>query len=125
MALMHQLKEKDKAIYSQLHKEFFTHITKSLDNFLEINDIRDLVQFFVEEENKLFNRRIAKFVKVSEQHKLQDLSNRMLITEQLSSELHSIYLLHAEKLQHVTSRTKRSTKQPEVIVEDQEELLDH
>ena len=30
----------------------------------------------------------------------------MLITEQLSSELHSIYLLHAEKLQHVTSRTK-------------------
>ena len=125
MALMHQLKEKDKAIYSQLHKEFFTHITKSLDNFLEINDIRDLVQFFVEEENKLFNRRIAKFVKLSEQHKLQDLSNRMLITEQLSSELHSIYLLHAEKLQHVTSRTKRSTKQPEVIVEDQEELLDH
>ena len=43
MALIHQLKEKDKAIYSQLYKEFFTHITKSLDNFLEINDIRDLV----------------------------------------------------------------------------------
>ena len=80
MGLMHQLKEKDKAINSQLHKEFFTHITKSLDDFFEITDIRDLVQFFAEKENKLFNRRITKFVKVPEQHKLQDLRNHMLIT---------------------------------------------
>ena len=57
------LKEKDKAIYSQPHKDFLAHITKSLDDFLEISDIRDLVQFFVEEENKSFNRRITKFVK--------------------------------------------------------------
>ena len=57
--------------------------------------------------------------------KLQDLRNHMLITEPSSSELHSIYLSQAEKLQHVTSRKKRSTKQPETIVEDQEELLDH
>ena len=98
MGFMPQLKEKDKAINSQLHKELFTHITKSLDDFLEISDIRDLVQFFVEKEYKLFNRRITKFVKVSEQHKLQDLRNHMLITEPLSSELHSIYLSHAEKL---------------------------
>ena len=126
MALMHQLKEKDKAIYSQLHNEFFTHITKSLDDSFEISDIRDLVQFFVEEENQLFNHRITTFVKVSEQqHKLQDLRNHMLITEPLSSELHSLYLLHAEKLQHVASRKKQSTKHPETIVEDQEELLDH
>ena len=41
------LKEKDKAIYSELHKEFFTHITKSLDDFLEMSDIRDLAQFLV------------------------------------------------------------------------------
>ena len=40
MALIHQLKEKDKAIYSQLHKDFLAHITKSLDDFLEISDIR-------------------------------------------------------------------------------------
>ena len=40
MTLMHQLKEKDKAIYSQLHKDFLAHITKSLDDFLEISDIR-------------------------------------------------------------------------------------
>ena len=53
---MHQLKEKDKAIYSQLRKEFFTHITKSLDDFLEISDIRGLVQCFGDEENKLFKR---------------------------------------------------------------------
>ena len=125
MALMHQLKEKDKAIYSELHKKFFTHITKPLDNFLEISDTRDLVQFFVEEENKLFNRRITKFVKVSEQHKLQDLRNHILITEPSSSELHSIYSSYAEKLQHVTSRKKRSIKQREKIVEDQEESLDH
>ena len=95
IGLMHQLKEQNKAIYSQLHKESFTHITKSLDAFLEISDIRDLVQFFVEKKNKLFNRRITTFVKVSEQHKLQDLRNHMLITEPLSSELHSIYLSHA------------------------------
>ena len=95
---MHQLKEQNKAIYSQLHKESFTHITKSLDAFLEISDIRDLVQFFVEKKNKLFNRRITTFVKVSEQHKLQDLRNHMLITEPLSSELHSIYLSHAPSI---------------------------
>ena len=106
MALMHQLKEKDKAIYSKLHKEFFTHITKSLDDFLKISDIRDLVQFFIEEENKLFNCRITKFVKVSEQHKLHDLRNHMLVTEPLSSELHYIYLSQAEKLQHVTSQKR-------------------
>ena len=103
MALMHQLNEKDKAIYSELHKEFFKHITRSLDYFLEISDICDLVQFFVEAENKLFNRRITKFVKVSKQHKLQDFCNDMHFTELLSSELHSIYLSHAEKLQHVRS----------------------
>ena len=45
----------------------------------------------------------------------------MLIIQPLSSELHSIYLSTAENLQHVTSRKKRSTKQPETIVEDQEE----
>ena len=69
--------------------------------------------------------RITKFIKLSEQHKLQDLHNCMLITEPLSSELHSIYSSHAEKLQHVTSRKKQSTKPPETIAEDQEELLDH
>ena len=94
VALMHQLKEKDKAIYSELHKEIFTDITKSLDDFLEISDICDFAQFLIEEENKLFNPRITKFVKVSEHH--------------------------------VTSQKKKeSTKQPEAIVEDQEELLDH
>ena len=87
---------------------------------MEISDIPDLVQFFVEEENKLFNRRITKFVKVFKEHKLKDLRNHMLITEPLSSELHSIYFLHPEKLQHVISR-----KKPETIVEGQEELLDH
>ena len=51
--------------------------------------------------------------------------NHKLIKEPLFSELHSIYLLHADKLQHVTSRKKQSSKQPETIVEDQEELLDH
>ena len=49
----------------------------------------------------------------------------MFITQPLSSEVRSIYLSHAEKLQNVTSRRKRSTKQPETIVEDQKELLDH
>ena len=79
-----------------------THITKSLDDFLEISDIRNLVQLFVEEENKLFNRRITESPKVSKAHKLQDLRNHMLITEPLSSELHFIYLSDTEKLQHVT-----------------------
>ena len=41
------LKGKDKYIYSELHKEFFTHITKSLNDFLEVSDIRDLGQFLV------------------------------------------------------------------------------
>ena len=68
MALMHQLKEKDKAIYSELHKEIFTDITKSLDDFLEISNICDFARFLIEEENKLFNPRITKFVKVSEHH---------------------------------------------------------
>ena len=49
----------------------------------------------------------------------------MLITEPLSSELHYIYLSHAEKLQDVTSRKRRSAKESETIVEDQEELLVH
>ena len=71
LALIHQLKEKDKTIYPELHKEFFAHINKSLDDFLEISDIRDLVEFCVEEENKLFICRITKFVEVSKQHKLQ------------------------------------------------------
>ena len=106
-------------------KKIFTHSTKSLNYFLEIGGIRDLVQLFAEEENKVFNRRITKFVKVSKQHKLQYLRNHKLIKEPLFSELHSIYLLHAEKLQHVTSQKKQSSKQPETIVEDQEELLDH
>ena len=92
MTLMHQLKEKDEGIYSELRKMFFTHATKLLDDFLEMIDIRDLAQLLVEEENKLFNRRITKFVNVSEQHKLQDLRNHMYITQPLSSELHSIYL---------------------------------
>ena len=43
MTLMHQLKEKDKAIYFELHKKFFAHITKSLDDFLKNSDICDLV----------------------------------------------------------------------------------
>ena len=91
---MHQLKEKDKAIYSELHKEIFTDITKSLDDFLEISNICDFARFLIEEKNKLFNPRITKFVKVSKHH--------------------------------VTSQKKKeSTKQPETIVEDQEELLDH
>ena len=47
----------------------------------------------------------------------------MLITEPLSSELHYIYLSQAEKLQDVTSRKRRSAKESETIVEDQEELL--
>ena len=68
VVLMHQLKEKDKAIYSELHKEIFTDITKSLDDFLEISDICDLAQFLIEEENKLFDPRITKFVKVSKHH---------------------------------------------------------
>ena len=51
MALIHQLKEKDEAIYPELHKEFFAHINKSLDDFLEIGGIRYLVEFCVEEEN--------------------------------------------------------------------------
>ena len=80
---------------------FFTHITKLLDDFLEMSDIRNLAQLLVEEENKLFNRRITKFVKVSEQHKLQNLRNHMYITQPFSSELHSIYLSQAEKLQHI------------------------
>ena len=82
-----------------------------------------LSSFLLRKKKKLFNRRITKFVEVSEQHKLQDLCNLMRIIEPLSSELHSIYLSHAEKLQHVTSRKKRSAKQPETILEDQEELL--
>ena len=71
-------------------QRIFTHITKSLYDFLEISDIPDLVQLFVEEENKLFNGRITKFVKVFEQHKLQDLRNHMLITEPLSSEIKAL-----------------------------------
>ena len=62
VSLMHKLKEKDKAIYSELHKRFFTHITKLLDSFLKIGDIRDLLQPFVEVENKLLNRRITKYL---------------------------------------------------------------
>ena len=46
-----------------------------LDSFLKISDIRDLLQPFVEVENKLLNRRMTKFVKVSEQHNLEDLCN--------------------------------------------------
>ena len=53
------------------------------------------------------------------------LRNHMLITEPLSSELHYIYLSQAEKLQDVTSRKRRSAKESETIVEDQEELLVH
>ena len=49
----------------------------------------------------------------------------MLITEPLSSELYYIYLSQAEKLQDVTSRKRRSAKESETIVEDQEEVLVH
>ena len=78
VVLMHQLKEKDKAIYSELHKEIFTDITKSLDDFLEISDICDLAQFLIEEENKLFNPRITKFVKVSKHHVTSKKKNNQL-----------------------------------------------
>ena len=44
----------------------------------------------------------------------------MHITQPLSSELHSVYLSHAEKLQHVTSGKKRAKKQPEKLAEDHE-----
>ena len=36
-----------------------------------------------------------------------------------------LFIYHTQKLQHVTSRKKQSTKQPQTIVEDQEELLYH
>ena len=49
----------------------------------------------------------------------------MHIAQPLSNELHSLYLSQAEKLRHITSRKKRSTKQPETIAEDQEELSEH
>ena len=84
------VKRKGSSYLFQTTPKILTHITKSLDDFLEISDIRNLVQLFVEEENKLFNRRITKFVKVFEQHKLQDLRNHMLITEPLSSEIKAL-----------------------------------
>ena len=83
-----------------------------LDDFLKISDICSLVQFSVEEGNELFKHRIIKFVKVSEEHKLQGSHNHMHITQPLSSELHFLYLSDAEKLQHVTAQKKQSTKQP-------------
>ena len=49
----------------------------------------------------------------------------MHIAQPLSNELHSLYLSQAEKLRRITSRKKRSTKQPETIAEDQEELSEH
>ena len=106
------LKGKDKYIYSELHKEFFTHITKFLNDFLEMSDIRDLGQFLVQEENKLFNRRITTFVKVSEQPKLQDLLNHVLITEPLSSELHSTYFIKRREI--TACYISKETKQPEI-----------
>ena len=98
----------------------------SFDNFLNITEIHDLFQFLVEEENKLFNRRITNFVKVSEQHKLQDLPPIIFSLQNHYPVSYILFVLsNAEKLQHVTSQKRQSTKQPETILEDQEELLNH
>ena len=98
----------------------------SFDNFLNITEIRDLFQFLVEEENKLFNLRITNFVKVSEQHILQDLPPIIFSLQNHYSVNYILFVLsNAEKLQHVTSQKRQSTKQPETILEDQEELLNH
>ena len=53
IALIHQLKEKNKTIFSELHKEICKHITNSLDNFLENSNTRDIAQFFVKEERNI------------------------------------------------------------------------
>ena len=60
LALMHELKEKNNTIYFELHNDFFRNINESIDNGIDINSVRDLVQHFIDMENQLFNRRITK-----------------------------------------------------------------
>ena len=64
LALMRELTEKNKCIYSELHSEFFSQIEEAIENNSDIEIIRDLEQYFSKIKNELFNRRMTKFVKV-------------------------------------------------------------
>ena len=63
LTLMHVLKEKNNTIYFELHNDFFfKKINESIDNDIDINIVRDLVQHFIDMKNQLFNRRTAKLI---------------------------------------------------------------
>ena len=61
------MKKKNNTIYFELHNDFFSKINELIDSGIDINIVRDLVQHFIDMRNQLFNRRIAKFMKVSMQ----------------------------------------------------------
>ena len=43
-------------------KNFIKKINESIDNDIDINIVRDLVHYFIDMKNQLFNRRNAKLI---------------------------------------------------------------
>ena len=87
LAQMHELKDNNNTIYSEVYNNFFRKINESIDNGIDINISRDLVQRFIDMENQLFNRRITKFIKVCMQPDIRDLRNCMRIIQRLLNDL--------------------------------------
>ena len=61
----------------------FTKITKGNE---DITDINNLLDSFINLENKLFNRRVIKFLKVCNSFEVQQLRNKMNIENRFSSD---------------------------------------
>ena len=87
LAQMHELKDNNNTIYSEVYNDFFRKINESIDHGIDINISRDLVQRFIEMENQLFHQRITKFIKVCMQPDIRDLRNCMRIIQTLLNDL--------------------------------------
>ena len=111
-------------IHAQRYSDFLDQIKNYLSNSISINDIRDFVEKFIVEENKLFNRRITKFIKVATHPEIRVLRKPKQVLQTLSKDLHELYLTQAEKLHHITTRKKRTTEQHLICNEVQQETLE-
>ena len=110
-------------IHAQLCSGFLDKIKSYLSNSISINDIRDFVEKFIVEKNKLFNRRITKFIKVATHPEIPDLRKPKQVLQTLSKDLHKLYLTQAEKLHHISTRKKRTIEEHLICSKVQQETL--